>query len=92
MDKQIPFHNTDKGVFVMEHNTDVTLVSLEQLIMGVQSGNSKYQEELYLRFQPMIHKLSRSMSWNDREDAEQELVCELFLAAHRFKPRTHRKP
>lgn len=70
----------------MPENTDLRPGSLTELIICAQSGDSKCQEELYRRFKPMIYKMARSMPRNDQEDARQELICELLLAANRFEP------
>ncbi|QQE80049.1 helix-turn-helix domain-containing protein [Alicyclobacillus sp. SO9] len=70
----------------MPDKRDMEQESLTELIIDAKSGDKRGQEELYRRFKPMICKMAHRMNWNDWEDAQQELIYELFLAAQRFEP------
>lgn len=70
----------------MQCNKNTEQESLTELIMDAKCGDKRGQEELYRRFKPMICKMAHKMDWNDWEDAQQELIYELFLAANRFEP------
>lgn len=70
----------------MAGHKKVELGSLTKLIIDAKLGSPKAQEELCERFKFMIRSMARSMNKNDVEDAQQELIYELLLAAKRFKP------